>query len=47
MTIALRFYDLYSERTSNVSACFCHFILVFHLMNDKDRTIKARVNIFR
>jgi len=37
----------YSERAKNVSAYFCHSILVFCLMNNKDRMTKTRVNIFR
>jgi len=41
------FHGSYSERAKNVSAYFCHSILVFCLISNKDRMTKTRVNIFR
>jgi len=36
------------ERASkDVCACFYHSILVFYLMNNKDRMTKTCINIFR
>jgi len=34
--------DLYSERASkDINACFCHSILVFCLINNKDKMTKT------